>query len=310
MYNGDQARKRTLIEHGFRLPSTLDNRPLMFDEFEELVPQTVYVSATPSAYELEKSEGIVAQQIIRPTGLLDPIIEVRPAATQVKDLMEEAKKCVERSERVIVTVLTKKMAEDLSEYISKRKLRSKYLHSDIKTLERIEILRELREGKFDLLIGVNLLREGLDLPEVSLVCILDADKAGFLRSETSLIQTIGRAARHVNAKVILYGDKITPQMQVAIDETDRRRTIQKQYNDEHGITPESIKKSIRKGIEDELSARQTAREAFHADGSKEDFDIEERIEVLENEMLDAADSLEFERAAMLRDEITALQNKE
>ena len=224
--------------------------------------------------------------------------------------MEEAKKCVERSERVIVTVLTKKMAEDLSEYISKRKLRSKYLHSDIKTLERIEILRELREGKFDLLIGVNLLREGLDLPEVSLVCILDADKAGFLRSETSLIQTIGRAARHVNAKVILYGDKITPQMQVAIDETDRRRTIQKQYNDEHGITPESIKKSIRKGIEDELSARQTAREAFHADGSKEDFDIEERIEVLENEMLDAADSLEFERAAMLRDEITALQNKE
>ena len=310
MYNGDQARKRTLIEHGFRLPSTLDNRPLMFDEFEELVPQTVYVSATPSAYELEKSEGIVAQQIIRPTGLLDPIIEVRPAATQVKDLMEEAKKCVERSERVIVTVLTKKMAEDLSEYISKRKLRSKYLHSDIKTLERIEILRELREGKFDLLIGVNLLREGLDLPEVSLVCILDADKAGFLRSETSLIQTIGRAARHVNAKVILYGDKITPQMQVAIDETGRRRTIQKQYNDEHGITPESIKKSIRKGIEDELSARQTAREAFHADGSKEDFDIEERIEVLENEMLDAADSLEFERAAMLRDEITALQNKE
>jgi len=310
MYNGDQARKRTLIEHGFRLPSTLDNRPLMFDEFEELVPQTVYVSATPSAYELEKSEGIVAQQIIRPTGLLDPIIEVRPAATQVKDLMEEAKKCVERSERVIVTVLTKKMAEDLSEYISKRKLRSKYLHSDIKTLERIEILRELREGKFDLLIGVNLLREGLDLPEVSLVCILDADKAGFLRSETSLIQTIGRAARHVNAKVIMYGDKITPQMQVAIDETDRRRTIQKQYNDEHGITPESIKKSIRKGIEDELSARQTAREAFHADGSKEDFDIEERIEVLENEMLDAADSLEFERAAMLRDEITALQNKE
>jgi excinuclease ABC subunit B len=202
------------------------------------------------------------------------------------------------------------MAEDLSEFVSRTTLRSKYLHSDIKTLERIEILRELRQGNFDMLIGVNLLREGLDLPEVSLVCILDADKAGFLRSETSLIQTIGRAARHVNAKVFMYGDKITPQMQVAIDETARRRTIQKQHNDEHGITPESIKKSIRKGIEDELSARLTAREAFHADGSEEDFDIEERIEVLENDMLDAADNLEFERAAMLRDEINALQKRE
>jgi excinuclease ABC subunit B len=310
MYNGDQARKRTLIEHGFRLPSTLDNRPLTFDEFEEIVPQTVYVSATPSAYELEKSEGIVAQQIIRPTGLLDPIIEVRRATTQVKDLIEEATKCVERGERVLVTVLTKKMAEDLSEYISKTKLRSKYLHSDIKTLERIEILRELREGSFDLLIGVNLLREGLDLPEVSLVCILDADKSGFLRSETSLIQTIGRAARHVNARVFMYGDKVTPQMQVAIDETERRRTIQKQYNEENNITPETVKKSIRKGIEDELSARQIAREAFHADGSNEEFDIDERIEYLENEMLDAAEDLQFEKAATLRDEISALQRKQ
>jgi excinuclease ABC subunit B len=309
MYNGDQARKRTLIEHGFRLPSTLDNRPLTFDEFEELVPQTVYVSATPSDYELEKSEGIVAQQIIRPTGLLDPIIEVRPAATQVQDLMEEANKCVARGERVLVTVLTKKMAEDLSEYISKTKLRSKYLHSDIQTLERIKILRELREGNFDLLIGVNLLREGLDLPEVSLVCILDADKSGFLRSETSLIQTIGRAARHVNARVFMYGDKITSQMQVAIDETERRRAIQKKYNEENNITPETIKKSIRKGIEDELSARQIAREAFHADGSNEEFDVDERIEILENEMLDAAEDLQFEKAAMLRDEISALQNR-
>lgn len=309
MYNGDQARKRTLVEHGFRLPSTLDNRPLTFDEFEDLIPQTVYVSATPGPYELEKSEGIVAQQIIRPTGLLDPIIEVRPASSQVPDLIKEAGKCVDRGERVIVTVLTKKMAEDLSEYISETTLRSKYLHSDIETLERLEILRELREGNFDVLIGVNLLREGLDLPEVSLVCILDADKAGFLRSETSLIQTIGRAARHVNARVILYGDKITSQMQVAIDETERRRQLQQKYNDEHNITPKSITKAIRKGIEKELSARQTAREAFHAGGNEEDFDVEERIETLENEMLDAADNLDFEKAAMLRDEITALQKR-
>ncbi|MAI66881.1 MAG: excinuclease ABC subunit B [Phycisphaerae bacterium] len=307
MYNGDQARKRTLVEHGFRLPSTLDNRPLTFDEFEDIIPQTVYVSATPGQYELEKSDGIVAQQIIRPTGLLDPKIEVRPASNQVSDLIEEARICVARGERVIVTVLTKKMAEDLSEYISKSDLRAKYLHSDIQTLERIEILRELREGNFDVLIGVNLLREGLDLPEVSLVCILDADKAGFLRSETSLIQTIGRAARHVNARVFLYGDKITPQMQVAIDETQRRRDMQKAYNEEHNITPKSITKAIRRGIENELSARQTAREAFHADGSAEEFDIEERVEILENEMLEAADNLQFEKAAMLRDEITVLR---
>lgn len=308
MYNGDQARKRTLVEHGFRLPSTLDNRPLKFDEFEQLIPQTIYVSATPSAYELEKSDGEVAQQIIRPTGLLDPVIEVRPASSQVPDLMEESQKRIDKGERVIVTVLTKRMAEDLSEYISKTKLRCKYLHSDIDTLERLEILRDLREGNFDLLIGVNLLREGLDLPEVSLVCILDADKAGFLRSETSLIQTIGRTARHVNAAVILYGDRVTTQMQSAIDETYRRRALQLEYNKKHGITPKTIKKAIRNGIESELSARHTAREAFHADGTDEEFDIDERIEQLENEMLDAADKLEFERAATLRDEITSLSN--
>jgi len=309
MYNGDQARKRTLIEHGFRLPSALDNRPLTFDEFEELIPQTIYVSATPNEYELKRSRGEVAQQIIRPTGLLDPIVEVRPASTQVPDLLESARTCVKNKERVLVTVLTKRLAEDLAEFLDNTDLHCRYLHSGIDTLERLEILRALREGQFDVLIGVNLLREGLDLPEVSLVCILDADKAGFLRSETSLVQTMGRAARHVNAKVILYGDKITPQMQGAMDETERRRVQQSAYNKENNITPTSIKKSIRKGIENELSARQTAREAFHEHGTADDFNVEERIEVLEQEMLDAADDLNFEKAALLRDEITLLRKK-
>ncbi len=309
MYNGDQARKRTLIEHGFRLPSALDNRPLTFDEFEELIPQTIYVSATPNEYELKRSRGEVAQQIIRPTGLLDPIVEVRPASTQVPDLLESARTCVKNKERVLVTVLTKRLAEDLAEFLDNTDLHCRYLHSDVDTLERLEILRALREGKFDVLIGVNLLREGLDLPEVSLVCILDADKAGFLRSETSLVQTMGRAARHVNAKVILYGDKITPQMQGAMDETERRRLLQHAYNKENNITPTSIKKAIRRGIENELSARQTAREAFHEHGTQDDFNVEERIEVLEQEMLDAADDLNFEKAATLRDEITLLRTK-
>ena len=308
MYNGDRSRKQTLVDYGFRLPSALDNRPLTFDEFEEITPQTIYVSATPNEYELERSRGEVAQQIIRPTGLLDPIVEVRPASTQVPDLLEAARNRVKNKERVLVTVLTKKLAEDLSEYLSKTELQCRYLHSDIETLERLEILRELREGKFDVLIGVNLLREGLDLPEVSLVCILDADKAGFLRSETSLVQTMGRAARHVKAKVILYGDKITTQMRGAMDETSRRRTIQLAYNEEHNITPTTIQKAIRKGIENELSARQTAREAFHEHGTSEDFNVEERIELLEQKMLDAADDLDFEKAAVLRDEISSLRN--
>ena len=307
MYNGDQARKKVLVEHGFRLPSALDNRPLTFDEFESLIPQTIYVSATPNEYELERSKGEVAQQIIRPTGLLDPIVEVRPATTQVPDLLEAARECVQRKERVLVTVLTKRIAEDLAEYMSKTELKCRYLHSDIDTLDRLEILRELREGKFDVLIGINLLREGLDLPEVSLVCILDADKSGFLRSETSLVQTMGRAARHVNAKVLLYGDTITPQMKAAMDETSRRRELQLAYNQQHNITPTSINKAIRRGIENELAARQTAREAFHEHGTSDDFNIEERIEILEQDMLDAADDLDFERAAVLRDEITALK---
>ena len=309
MYNGDQARKRVLVEHGFRLPSALDNRPLQFDEFEDLIPQTVYVSATPSAYELERSGGEIAQQVIRPTGLLDPVIEVRPATSQVEDLIEESKARALKGQRVLVTVLTKRMAEDLSNFMDKTTLRCKYLHSDIETLERIEILRELREGLFDVLIGVNLLREGLDLPEVSLVCILDADKSGFLRSVTSLVQTIGRAARNVDATVYLYGDEITKNMQEAINETDRRREIQLEYNIANGITPETIKKAIRKGIETELSARKIAREAFHADGTVEELDVDERIEQLENDMLEAADNLEFEKAAMLRDEITALRKR-
>ena len=307
MYNGDQARKRTLIEHGFRLPSALDNRPLTFDEFEEITPQTIYVSATPNEYELKRSRGEIAQQIIRPTGLLDPIVEVRPASTQVPDLLVAARECVKSKERVLVTVLTKKLAEDLAKYIDNTELQCRYLHSDIETLERLEILRALREGKFDVLIGVNLLREGLDLPEVSLVCILDADKAGFLRSETSLVQTMGRAARHVKARVILYGDKITSQMQGAMDETSRRREIQLVYNQEHNITPTSIQKAIRKGIENELSARQTAREAIHEHGTAEDFNAEEQIELLEQKMLDAADGLDFEKAALLRDEISSLR---
>lgn len=310
MFNGDRARKQVLVDHGFRLPSALDNRPLKFDEFEEMVPQTVFVSATPSPYELEKSEGVVVEQVIRPTGLVDPMIEVRPAQGQIPDLIEQVKDRAAKGERAIVTVLTKRLAEDLTTYLDEQNLRVRYLHSDIDTLERLQILRELREGEFDVLIGVNLLREGLDLPEVSLVCIVDADKAGFLRSTTSLIQTMGRAARNVNAIAIMYADVVTPQMQAAMDETMRRREKQIAYNEAHGITATTIRKAIRRGIEMELRARKTAREAVGAKQATNDldYDRDQLISVLEEEMLEAARALEFEKAASLRDRIAELKS--
>ena len=305
MYNGDQARKRTLVDHGFRLPSAMDNRPLRFEEIERAWPQVVFVSATPGPYELEKTGGAVVEQVIRPTGLVDPIVEVRPAAGQVPDLIELAQGRVARGERTLVTTLTKRLAEDLTGYLDEQGLKTRYMHSDIETLDRVQILRELRQGDFDVLVGVNLLREGLDLPEVSLVAIMDADKTGFLRSPTSLIQQIGRAARNVNALVILYADSVTPAMQQAIDETNRRREKQLAYNVEHGITPRTIEKAIRRGIELELRARQTARAVIEA--SEEQFDKVELLAELKQQMLDAAKGLEFERAAQLRDEIKELE---
>ncbi len=306
MYHGDQARKKVLVEHGFRLPSAMDNRPMMFAECEKLWPQVIFVSATPGPYELEKTDGVVVEQVIRPTGLIDPVIEIFPAGNQVPHLMEQAKLRVAAGERVLVTTLTKRLAEDLAAYLKEQGLKTEYLHSDIETLERVEILRNLREGKFDVLVGVNLLREGLDLPEVSLVAIMDADKTGFLRSPTSLIQQIGRAARNVNALVILYADAVTPAMKQAIDETNRRRAKQVAYNTEHGITPRTIQKEIRRGIEIELRARQTVRKAVGME-SDEELDVSEMIVKLEGEMLEAAEKLEFERAAMLRDQITELK---
>ncbi|MEE2908141.1 MAG: excinuclease ABC subunit UvrB [Planctomycetota bacterium] len=310
MYNGDRARKQVLVDHGFRLPSCLDNRPLTFEEFESIVPRTVHVSATPGPWELEQAGPHVIEQIIRPTGLLDPVVIVRPAVNQVPDLVEACSTRVETGERVLVTVLTKRMAEDLTSFLDERGLRVRYLHSDIDTLDRLEILRDLREGAFDVLVGVNLLREGLDLPEVSLVCILDADKVGFLRSETSLIQTIGRAARNVNAEVIMYGDTVTEQMQRAIDETERRRDIQIAYNEAHGLTPETIQKAILRGLEKELSARRTAMAALDQDADEAILDREEQIAALEADMLAAADRLEFEQAADLRDRIAQIKQGE
>ena len=305
MYNGDQQRKKVLVEHGFRLPSALDNRPLRFEEFEKMWNQVIFVSATPGKYELEKCAGEVVEQVIRPTGLVDPVIEVRPAQGQVPHLLAEIKKRAEKCERVLVTALTKRLAEDLAAYIQEAGIRGRYLHSEIQTLERVEILNDLRRGDFDVLVGINLLREGLDLPEVSMVAILDADKAGFLRSETSLIQTIGRAARNVNATVYLYADQVTPAMRKAIDETARRREAQIKYNAEHGITPQTVQKAIREGIEHELKARRTAAQVIRAD--EEQLDNTEIIKLLEEEMLEAAKGLEFERAAQLRDKLKEMK---
>ncbi len=301
MYNGDRSRKETLVEHGFRLPSCLDNRPMRFEEFEGMWDRVLFVSATPAPYELQACGGEVVEQIIRPTGLVDPPIEVLPAGGQVPDLLHRITERAAAGERVLVTTLTKRLAEDLAKYIQQEGLRGRYMHADIDTLERVTILKELREGKFDVLVGVNLLREGLDLPEVSLVCILDADKEGFLRSETSLIQMIGRTARNVNAEVKLYADRVTPSMQRAIDETDRRRKLQLDYNEQHGITPETITKEIRSTLERMMKAHKVAAEAIRA--SEDQLDRAELIAMLEQEMLEAAEALEFERAARLRDRI-------
>jgi len=308
MFNGDRARKEVLVEHGFRLPSAMDNRPLRYEEFKELWRDVLFVSATPGNYEMELAGGEVVEQVIRPTGLIDPPVEVRPARGQIGDLLEEIRKRVENGERTLVTALTKRLSEDLTEYIRKEGFRCKYLHSEIETLERVDILKDLRLGAFDVLIGVNLLREGLDLPEVSLVAILDAYKEGFLRSATSLIQTIGRCARNVNAQVLLYADHITEAMQQAISETRRRREIQMQYNREHNITPKTVQKAIRTAILDQLRARDVARQAIHA--SQEEFDRTEWITRLEKEMFEAAEALEFEKAARLRDRIAELKAKE
>jgi len=312
MYRGDRSRKETLVEYGFRLPSALDNRPLNFEEFESAVNQTVFVSATPAQFELEKSRGVVVEQIIRPTGLTDPKLIVRPAQTQVDSLLEEIRKRAERHERVLVTTLTKRMAEDLTDYYQDLKVKVRYLHSDIETLERVEIIRELRKGSFDVLIGINLLREGLDLPEVSLVAILDADKEGFLRSVRSLIQTIGRASRNVNGTVILFADSMTQSMKQAIDETNRRRCLQEAFNKEHKITPKTVVKSLGTPLVQVYEADYLTVPMAAEKG--EDYTsvnaIPKMIERLKKEMKRAAANLEFEKAAELRDQINELQEKE
>jgi len=312
MYRGDRSRKETLVEYGFRLPSALDNRPLMFEEFEKRVHQIIYVSATPSEYEMKKSHGKIVEQIIRPTGLSDPLLEVKPAKNQVDDLLGEIQKRVKRKERVLVTTLTKRMAEDLTEYYADLGIRVKYLHSDIDTLDRVEIIRDLRLGKFDVLIGINLLREGLDIPEVSLVAILDADKEGFLRSKKSLIQTFGRAARNVNGQVILYADKMTGSMDQAILETNRRRKIQEAYNQVHQITPQTVKKAVRNILASiyEADYFTIPTVADVEEGYVPVKEIPTMIQKLKKEMKEAASCLEFERAAELRDKIHHLEELE
>lgn len=307
MYEGDRSRKTSLVDYGFRLPSALDNRPLKFSEFESMMNQVIYVSATPGKYEKAKTNEVV-EQVIRPTGLLDPKIEVRPTKGQIDDLVSEINKTIEKGERVLITTLTKKMSEDLTRYLEDLDIKVTYLHSDIDTIERMEIIRDLREGKYDVLVGINLLREGLDLPEVSLIAILDADKEGFLRSETSLIQTIGRAARNSNGHVIMYGDTITRSMDVAITETNRRREIQEAYNEEHNITPTTINKSVRKRIQNTFVAEENENYDANKVTEFSKGEIEVIIENLNTEMLKAAEELDFERAATLRDQIRNLKN--
>ncbi|HEY4543643.1 MAG TPA: excinuclease ABC subunit UvrB, partial [Tissierellaceae bacterium] len=304
MYNGDRARKQNLVDYGFRLPSALDNRPLKFEEFESMINQILFISATPGPYEYEHTENTV-EQIIRPTGLLDPIIEVRPTKNQIDDLIGEINKVIEKKERVLITTLTKRMSEDLTDYFKEIGLKVKYLHSDIDTIERMEIIRDLRLGEFDVLIGINLLREGLDIPEVSLIAILDADKEGFLRSETSLIQTSGRAARNVNGRVIMYADRITKSMYKAITETERRRKIQAEYNKEHNITPKSIIKDVR----DIIEATTKAEDIVDISDQFDKDELESMIIGLEGAMLKAAEELDFEKAAEIRDRISDLKKK-
>lgn len=312
MYNGDRARKQNLVDYGFRLPSALDNRPLTFDEFEALVPQAIFMSATPGPYENEHATQTI-DQIIRPTGLLDPLVEVRPTKHQIDDLMSEIQRTTARGERTLITTLTKKMAEDLTKYLEEAKVKAIYLHSDVETLKRMEILRDLRLGTYDVLIGINLLREGLDLPEVSLIAILDADKEGFLRSETSLIQTIGRAARNVNGKVILYGDQVTDSMAAAMEETKRRRALQQAYNEEHGITPKTIQKEIHARISTEIAAEELQEyQGALPTEEKESYSREDLMQMLTTmdvEMRRAAEELDFERAARLRDAIRAMKRE-
>jgi excinuclease ABC subunit B len=311
MYKGDRSRKENLVEYGFRLPSAVDNRPLKFEEFEKLMPQTVFISATPSDYEA-RHQGQVVEQVVRPTGLIDPVVEVRPAMTQVDDLLSEIKRHVAVEERILVTTLTKRMAEDLTEYLTENGIRVRYLHSDIDTVERVEIIRDLRLGHFDVLVGINLLREGLDIPEVSLVAILDADKEGFLRSERSLIQTIGRAARHVNGTAILYADRVTDSMRRAMDETDRRRAKQIEFNETHGITPKSVTKRV-KDIIDGVYSTQPGDDIAKASAPRSDYaamdekSLAKAIRQLEKKMQEAARNLEFETAASLRDELFRLR---
>jgi excinuclease ABC subunit B len=319
MYGGDRARKINLVEYGFRLPAALDNRPLKFEEFQQMVKQVIYVSATPADYELKQSEGVVVEQVIRPTGLLDPVIEVRPSLNQIDDLMEEIQQRVEHEERVLVTTLTKRMAEELTEYLLDNDVRANYIHSDVDTLDRVKIMDDLRAGLFDVLVGVNLLREGLDLPEVSLVAILDADKEGFLRSHRALTQTAGRAARNINGKVIMYADKITDSMQQTIDETNRRRDKQLHYNQEHGITPTQIKKDRKMG--DLIGSRQESKTEYKAYVEPEHVvaadpivsymtpeQLEKSIERTKKQMQEAAKKLDFMEAAQFRDEMLRMQD--